>query len=98
MKIKSGTEDFLSQYFLQAFIWFENNFRIQLKRLGGVNSWKAGSVYHCFTLDHFTCQEERSGRSTKTGMVKAAISLKHNHGFNRLTSIGVTMHSKTHTS
>ena len=38
MKIKSGTEDFLSQYFLQAFIWFENNFRIQLKRLGGVSS------------------------------------------------------------
>ena len=63
--------------FFQALIWFEDYFRIQLKRLSGVNSQQVGSVYYCFTLDHFTCQEGRSCQFPETGMVKLTISLKH---------------------
>ena len=37
-KLSRVLKNFFYNIFFQAVIWFENNFRIQLKRLGGVNS------------------------------------------------------------
>ena len=41
-KLSRILKNFFDNTFFQALIWFENNFRMQLKRLGGINSQQAG--------------------------------------------------------